>query len=92
MTDADLYDLFREFGRLRSYEVVHKRTTFAFVEFYDSRDAKDAIDELDGTRYDGAPILVDWAKSTSHTHTNFRFALRRHFFWLVIQTIMQEST
>jgi hypothetical protein len=46
-TERDLKKLFSEFGRIREVKVL---TGFAFVEFDDSRDARDAVDKLDGAR------------------------------------------
>ena len=45
----DLEDTFDRFGRVKSVWVARNPPGFAFVEFEDSRDAKDAAAELDGT-------------------------------------------
>ena len=35
---------------------------FAFVRFYDKRDAEDAMEALDGRQYDGRELRVEIAK------------------------------
>ena len=45
----DLEDTFDRYGRLKSVWVARNPPGFAFVEFEDPRDAKDAAAELDGT-------------------------------------------
>merc|ERR1712088_1249885 len=35
---------------------------FAFVRFYDKRDAEDAMDALDGRMYDGRDLRIQMAK------------------------------
>ncbi|XP_072047784.1 uncharacterized protein [Amphiura filiformis] len=49
----ELEDAFNHYGRLRSVWVARNPPGFAFIEFEDSRDAKDAVKELDGTRLCG---------------------------------------
>ncbi|KQK00285.1 serine/arginine-rich splicing factor RSZ23 isoform X1 [Brachypodium distachyon] len=47
-TAREIEDEFRVFGILRSVWVARKPPGFAFIDFDESRDAKDAIRELDG--------------------------------------------
>lgn len=54
----ELKDLFKDYGKIR--EVTVKRT-YGFVEFYDSRDADDAITAMDGKRYEGRELVVEKA-------------------------------
>ena len=44
----DLEDAFSPYGRLSSVWVARNPPGFAFVEFDDSRDAEDAVREMDG--------------------------------------------
>ncbi|KAJ3407984.1 serine arginine-rich splicing factor [Chytridiales sp. JEL 0842] len=58
-TERDVKKLFREFGPIRDVRLL---IGFGFVEFDDSRDARDAVDKLDGTRFLGERIQVEPAK------------------------------
>ncbi|KAF4358973.1 hypothetical protein F8388_015020 [Cannabis sativa] len=70
VTERDLEDEFRAFGVIRSVWVARRPPGYAFIDFDDSRDAEDAIRELDGkngwrvelshnSRGGGAIVLVD---------------------------------
>ena len=48
-TEKDIERAFSYYGPLKSVWVARNPSGFAFVEFEDSRDAEDAIKELDGT-------------------------------------------
>lgn len=75
-TDADLDKMFTKVGALSEAKVVRlpledpdnapegalgKSRGFGFVQFYDSEDAKRAIEQLNGTRLKGRDIVVDMA-------------------------------
>ena len=49
----DIEDAFTKYGPLRDVWVARNPPGFAFVEFEDNRDAKDAVRGLDGTRLCG---------------------------------------
>ncbi|RYR05569.1 hypothetical protein Ahy_B06g085423 [Arachis hypogaea] len=49
VTERDLEDEFRVFGVIRSVWVARRPPGYAFIDFDDSRDARDAIRELDGS-------------------------------------------
>ncbi|KAJ3128440.1 hypothetical protein HK098_004517 [Nowakowskiella sp. JEL0407] len=59
---------FERFGRLVRCDIpapkapYSKALVYAFVEFEDPRDAEDAYDSMDGKRFDGYPLTVQWAK------------------------------
>ncbi|XP_066366506.1 serine/arginine-rich splicing factor RS2Z33-like [Miscanthus floridulus] len=55
----DLEDLFSKYGRLRNVDL---KRDFGFVEFSDPRDADDARHDLDGRRFDGSYIIVEFAR------------------------------
>ena len=62
-TDADLNDLFSEYGEVSSARVITDRETgrsrgFGFVEMSDDTAAQKAIDELNGAEYVGRPMVV----------------------------------
>lgn len=59
----DLKPLFDKFGDLGDIYMPTERGTgrsrgFAFVRFYDKRDAEDAMDELNGRAYDGRDLRI----------------------------------
>lgn len=48
VTERDLEDEFRTYGVIRSVWVARRPPGYAFIDFDDTRDAEDAIRELDG--------------------------------------------
>lgn len=65
--DADLKELFAEYGEISSAKVITDRETgksrgFGFVEMPTEAEAKKAIEELDQAEYDGKVISVNVAK------------------------------
>ena len=67
ITDADLNDLFGEYGEITSAKVVMDRETnrskgYGFVEMNDEAAGQKAIDELNGAEYDGRTISVSVAR------------------------------
>jgi len=65
--DADLQELFQEYGEVSSAHVIKDRETgrsrgFAFVEMPNDAEALKAIKELNGVEYDGKVITVNAAK------------------------------
>ena len=67
ITDADLRDLFEEYGEIKSAKVIMDRETgksrgFGFVELADEEQAKRALTELNGATYDDKVISVSEAR------------------------------
>lgn len=67
INDADLRDLFIEYGEVSSAKVIMDRETgrsrgFGFVEMPNDAEGQKAIDELNGAEYDGKTISVNIAK------------------------------
>ena len=65
--DADLEQLFAEFGEVRSVQVIQDRDTgrskgFGFVEMADDNAALAAIKALHEKEHDGRPLTVNEAK------------------------------
>lgn len=61
---SDLEDLFYKFGRINFIDVKQRRgSPYAFVEFEDPRDAKDAIRGRDGYELDGCRLRVEMTRS-----------------------------
>lgn len=67
ITDADLSDLFQEYGEISSAKVITDRMTgrskgYGFVEMEDDAAANKAIAELNEAEFDGRKIAVSEAK------------------------------
>jgi RNA recognition motif-containing protein len=67
ITDADLNDLFGEYGEITTAKVIMDRETgrskgYGFVEMEDEASGQKAIDELNGAEYDGRTISVSVAR------------------------------
>jgi len=67
VSDADLKELFQEYGEVSSASVITDRETgrsrgFGFVEMPNDAEALKAIKELNGVEYDGKVITVNPAK------------------------------
>jgi len=67
VNDADLSNLFEEYGVISSAKVVVDRQTgrskgYGFVEMDDEESASKAISELNGAEYDGRTISVSEAR------------------------------
>lgn len=67
INDADLMDLFEEYGEVTSAKVIMDRETnkskgFGFVEMSDDAAASKAISELNGGEFDGRTISVSEAR------------------------------
>ena len=67
VNDADLTNLFAEFGEVSSAKVIFDRETgrsrgFAFVEMANDAEGQKAIDELNGVEYDRKVISVSVAR------------------------------
>jgi RNA recognition motif-containing protein len=70
VTEADLRQLFEEYGTVESVNVITDRDTgrprgFAFVEMDDPGNADKAIQALDGQDFGGRDIRVNEAKERS---------------------------
>ncbi len=66
-TDAELSDLFQEYGEISSAKVITDRQTgrskgYGFVEMEDDESANKAIAALNETEFDGRKIAVSEAK------------------------------
>ncbi|MEA5005070.1 hypothetical protein SDC9_181578 [bioreactor metagenome] len=73
--DADLNQLFSEYGEISSAKVIMDRETgrsrgFGFVEMPDEAAGQKAINELNGCEYDGKVINVNVAKPKENRDGN----------------------
>jgi RNA recognition motif-containing protein len=67
VTNSSLEELFSQFGRVQSAEVVQDRDTgrskgFGFVEMSDDNAALEAINALNEKEHDGRPLTVNEAR------------------------------
>ncbi|KAG8187352.1 hypothetical protein JTE90_016902 [Oedothorax gibbosus] len=69
-TKHEIEDAFSYYGPLRNVWVARNPPGFAFVEFEDSRDARDAVRALDGKLLCGRRVRVEL--STGRTRSSFR--------------------
>ena len=66
-SDADLKQLFEQHGAVISAKIVMDKTTnrsrgFGFVEIADSASAKEAINKLNGSDFQGKTLIVNEAR------------------------------
>ena len=66
-TDDDVRSAFEQFGEVTSVNIIMDRETgrsrgFAFVEMADSENAKEAIENLDGSAISGRNVTVNEAR------------------------------
>ena len=76
ITDADLNDLFSEYGEVSSAKIITDRATgisrgFGFVEMPDNEAGQKAIDELNGAEYEGKIISVSVARPRQERPRNY---------------------
>jgi RNA recognition motif-containing protein len=75
VTDADLTELFSEYGEVTSAKVITDRETgksrgFGFVEMANESEGQKAIDELNEAEYDGKNISVSIARPREDRKSN----------------------
>ena len=66
-SEADLKELFEQHGEVTSARIVIDKLTnrsrgFGFVEMADGADAKEAIENLNGSDFDGKSLVVNEAR------------------------------
>ena len=81
--DADLNNLFAEYGEVSSAKVILDRETgksrgFAFVEMTNDTEGQKAIDELNGVEYDQKVIAVSIARPREERPRNNGYNSRRY--------------
>ena len=74
-TDADLNELFSEYGEISSARIISDRETgrsrgFGFVEMTNDTEGQKAIDELNGAEYDHKVIAVSIARPRTERQSN----------------------
>ncbi|XP_019867051.1 serine/arginine-rich splicing factor 2 isoform X3 [Aethina tumida] len=81
-TPEDLRRVFERCGEVGDIYIPRDRFTresrgFAFVRFYDKRDAEDALDAMDGRMLDGRELRVQMARYGRPTSPHRRYRGRR---------------
>ncbi|CAH1112698.1 unnamed protein product [Psylliodes chrysocephalus] len=81
-TPDDLRRVFERCGEVGDIYIPRDRFTresrgFAFVRFYDKRDAEDALDAMDGRMLDGRELRVQMARYGRPTSPHRRYGGRR---------------
>ncbi|KAJ3129766.1 hypothetical protein HK098_000135 [Nowakowskiella sp. JEL0407] len=59
-TPRDLDELFAKYGKILHFDIKHGG--YAFVEMENPQDAQDALNQLNGSFYEGQRIVVEWSK------------------------------
>lgn len=77
MTDADLEDLFKQYGEVQSAKIIVDRYSerskgFGFVEMSSEDSAQAAIEGLNGSEVKGRTINVSVARERSNDDRGFR--------------------
>ncbi len=83
--DADLNELFSEYGEVSSAKVISDRETgrsrgFGFIEMSDETEGQKAIDELNGAEYDHKVISVSLARPRTERPSNGGYRERNNNF------------
>ena len=83
INDADLNDLFAEYGEITSAKVIMDRETgrsrgFGFVEMTSDTDGQKAINELNGAEFDQKTISVSVARPREERPRNNGYNSRRY--------------
>merc|ERR1711904_158689 len=68
---SDVLDMFERYGDVREVDIHDARPPYyAFVEYYDDRDAEDAVRKLDNEKLMGAALRVEFAKDRRASRCN----------------------
>jgi len=83
INDADLNELFAEYGEISSAKVIMDRETgrskgFGFVEMADEAQGQRAIDDLNGAEYDQKILAVSVARPRTEGNRNNNYNSRRY--------------
>jgi RNA recognition motif-containing protein len=76
VNEDDLYDVFSEYGTVRSAKVIMDKFNgrskgFGFVEMENHDEANKAVRELNGATYEQREIVVNEAKPRKKSYNNF---------------------
>jgi len=67
--EKDLAEKFEKYGDIRKIQV---KTGYAFIEYYDSRDAEYAVYKMDGRTFEGEKIVVQPSMGKRRDRNEFR--------------------
>ena len=82
-SEADLQDIFEQFGTVREIRVINDRETgrsrgFAFVTMGNRHEGQAAISALEGQPVDGRNLIVNEARPKTEQQKDRSFSRRRH--------------
>ncbi|HUI32047.1 MAG: RNA-binding protein [Dysgonamonadaceae bacterium] len=78
INDADLKELFEEYGTVSSAKIITDKFSgrsrgFGFVEMDDEAEGRKAIEQLNEAEFDGRTLTVDVARPRKEHQTNDRY-------------------
>ena len=80
-SEADLKELFERHGVVTSVKIIIDKLTnrsrgFGFIEMSDNTSAKEAIDNLNGTDFEGKELVVNEARPKADSRSGSSFTKR----------------
>lgn len=74
--ERDLHDRFAKYGDIRRIQI---KSNYAFIEYYDYRDAEYAVERMDGRVFEGHRIIVQASKGKRRSRSRQRSRERRPY-------------
>ncbi|KPA86638.1 putative polyadenylate-binding protein 1 [Leptomonas pyrrhocoris] len=92
-TDADLLELFKEYGNVKSCRVMVSENGasrgFGFVSFTDADEANAALREMNGRMLNGKPLIVNIAQRRDQRYTMLRMQFQQRLQMMMRQMHQQ---
>ncbi|KPI84686.1 putative polyadenylate-binding protein 1 [Leptomonas seymouri] len=92
-TDADLLELFKEYGNVKSCRVMVSENGasrgFGFVSFSDADEANAALREMNGRMLNGKPLIVNIAQRRDQRYTMLRMQFQQRLQMMMRQMHQQ---
>jgi len=70
VSKRDLEDLFHKYGDIKDIDLKNRRTPYAFLDYYDHRDADDAVRGRHNYNYDGYRLKVEKTRGSGRYSGN----------------------